>query len=104
MRLRPMRPASSRPARVGKKFLHHEILEPSVVPCTSGQYQSPAQAMRFAEDILLLMIANDRDHAAHHRDADVVVVAFANLDQLLGVAADVPVPAKEEKLGIVIAH
>src|SRR5262249_27346480 len=82
----------------------HEILEARVVSCPGGEHEIAPEPPRFPEKVFLLVLSNDSDHPAHHRKADVAVFAFPDLDPLDGVAANILVPAVEQKLRVGIAQ
>src|SRR5690349_20848640 len=60
--------------------------------------------MRNPFEVAADIAANDLDHLAHNGDPDVGVAASANLDQLLGPAANVLVEAEEVELRVVVVN
>src|SRR6185295_6800255 len=82
----------------------HEILQPRVIPLAGGQHDVAAQPRRLPQEVLGLVLADDRDHLADYGEPEVAVVAFPDLDHLRGVPAYVLVPAVKEELGVAVAH
>src|SRR5207248_8728728 len=96
--------AGLRKARIREYIAHDEVLEPRVVARSRRQRHLTPHSLRYPLEVAGDIFANDADHLAHNGDADVGVVALADVDQLLCVAANVLVEAEEIKLGFVVTQ
>ena len=91
------------PLRHAEEVAQEESFQLGVVGEARGQLDL-AQRLRAPQELLLLVLADDRDHPADHRGADVGVAVAPDLVLLRQPAPGILVPAEEQELGVVVAQ